>query len=419
MSRVRGNEPSVFPPVRGIGVPEEHPITKILADLHESWLAQRYKCEVTRTFYVPDPNDETRSLLRNKVSVDYGLLYKATRAFGARAHRTLQAAINKRPLIRNRTSGVVGPELDWSVVYSDVPFSLFHRPGAKYGEDYFGTGLRTSGSNYRIFPEDPNRVHREYGRLHASKHGCVITHMMTIENVIEWTSWAHRNNVHYHGNRGYVRVNREHVIDASLDDPKYLFQVRKHLGLIKSHGRSDLAKIRRSARRGKLLYTVKKPVPDLFVNRPILSAKHARESWVAQGSNGSLSRFKLEIPTCKALFPERCRTQVPTIVFRSLKRIYSGPVRAQPWFVTKPEKDLKLAFKADFPPVKAKFGALRAIEYSYSKLRVAHRYPPSQAAMPDILRTTIPRLRPNSENESRFGRIIGQYDLAVQRYVVE
>lgn len=249
---------------------------------------------------------------------------------------------HQRPLLRTRTQGVVGPDPDFSVRESDLPRSWV----------------------YALFPNrELLAPSHTWGPDNAqvAEHDCHGTYSLTDDQVKLWTRVAHTFGIEYKGDRGYQappgflkklgtyynpRTGAYVRGESSLNFPE-----KKVLGLIPKHRRSDVAKIRRAARRGVREAVIGSiPAERLFVTRYRLSAKEMRDEWFRLTPRPLFRDFKQSVGKNITLFPRKCRMTIPGIVYRSLKRIYSNPKRVGKVWFSKPEEDLKYVLEVRQPP---------------------------------------------------------------------
>jgi hypothetical protein len=345
MSRVSGNviNASNFPPVR------EHPVYQFLV---------------------------------GSSTTDYG-----SRDFSRKERRNsakLKKALDSRPKIRTRLTGPVGPELDWSIIYSDVAVDMIRGP--------ISAGARSHG-RYDIFPflpaSDPE--YRKSCESTLALHRHIPTFAMQPEHIARWTQWARDHHVHYHGERGY-KFGRESEYSSEFNR-KLFRNLKKIKGVIPCHRRSEAAKICRAARRGArdcLIQT--RPADRLFTTRYRLSASKTREAFWTYRSNGGTLGFQEYRSTVIGrgitLFPPRCHSVVPNIVFRALKRLYSRPVKVvnqRPWF--KPDVDLAYTLSVSLPPNRRSSFLLKR-----GALIRTYRAEVDRPGLSSIYNSTIPRI---------------------------
>jgi hypothetical protein len=91
-----------------------------------------------------------------------------------------------RPKVfRSRETGIVGPEPDWGVLYSNIPINTLKK--------YFDV-LDFSDMSF-LFPRNG---------VYQSPKGMVHTSGMTAKHVAAWTNFAHRHGVMFSGKNGYT-----------------------------------------------------------------------------------------------------------------------------------------------------------------------------------------------------------------------
>lgn len=380
MSRVGGNQINASSFSARFG---EHPVFLLVKKYLTEAATLREKAQV-QVLSRPDASGK-RYL---KTVVDGGIHFKLEAEMCARYTRALKRTLDQRPKIRTRKTGPVGPDLDWSVIYSNVPITIFHDPSEKRGSDYFGAGWPEEEGRL-LFPADDDRLKLNTSgfRQHACAVGCVETHMMGPEEVRLWTQWAFRNGIHYSGERGYVRTKSTQA--WSEDMSVNSFRQLKEFGFTAKHSRSEWARMRRAARRGKRNALIgATPVERLFVTRYRLTSNQIAEQWHKCEPMPRFQDFKQSLDKVITLFPRKCRLELSPIVYRSLKRIYSRPekiVSGKLWF--KPEIDLRYVLEVKSPPKK------RIYQESTLFLRKGARvHEHGVEGVRTLLHTTIPRI---------------------------
>lgn len=387
MFRVRGNKINASDFAR----PNEHPCLTVIREAFEE--SERILKDSQVQVLGRPARDGSRKL---KTTVDRGKFYKLEQSLNKAYYVQLKRALDQRPKIRTRKTGPVGPDLDWSVIYSDVPVTIFHDPKLKFGSDYFGA-QDPKEEGRAIFPYDSYR-----SRLNAatsfhfsgSKERCVETHAMGPEEVRLWTQWAYRNGIHFSGERGYVRTSSSHA--WTTDMAVNAFRELKARGALRSHIRTPEARIRRAARRGArdaLIGTV--PAERLFVTRYSLSSKQIRENWFRLDPRPSFKAYKESLDKNITLFPRRCRATIPGIVFKALKRLYEKPVKVSGNYWFKPVEDLRYVLKVPQPPKRGAY--YRPRETRAGSLVFSHI---DNEDYGDILSSTIPRVTRDSNSSA-------------------
>jgi len=243
------------------------------------------------------------------------------------------------PSQRPRVSGVVGPELDWSVRYSNVPLRLFRLITAwNAGCPHwimlaFTTPPPTEVSNELKSASDaPYWKVDERSAKTRPKAGCTRTFDWTDAQVSVWTRFCHVYGIQFAGKADYkvpkallisnddaargdrhMLVNRwpkdiETVKTSGLED----FRFMKQLGYNPKHNRK-VGKNHRFIRRRRF---VVKPttIDDLMVIRH----PSRRESLKYGLDRTSFHRF-----SCG----RGLRSPIPSIVARAIESIYSKPVK--------------------------------------------------------------------------------------------
>jgi hypothetical protein len=297
--------------------------------------------------------------------------------FDTRSHwyRFQSSLVSQRP----RTSGRVGPELDTSVVNSNIRFDMLKHiiPGGK--------------NAFHLFPRPPPEI--DHHEPMDTNHGCVQTCFMGLENVKRWTRFAYELGIEFEGRFNYRLPRERRNANHSLS-----FLQKKLIGMIPTHRRSEPSKIIRAARRGKKSACEIKQteVPLLFQRKYALSAKKMRQVWwsLKPYERTKFSSFKVCCETNICLYPKRCRSTIPGIVYSALRRIYSNPkIERNYWFDhDKPVRDLKYILQVNKPISRHTLPVLN------EKHRLIRRQP--VPGVPSILNTTVPLI---SQDEWSFG----------------
>jgi len=206
---------------------------------------------------------------------------------------------------RPRKSGIVGPEPDWEVIYSNVPFKALYR--------YFD--ICEFSHMQPLFPRDG---------VYWSPKGMQHTSGMRASHVLAWTRWAHSVGVRFQGNADYV-------FPKVGPEEKVRYVPFKH---IVRHRKAGETKGPRP---------FKSPV---YWRKP--TSKEVRNLWYHTKEK---STFKEHASRCKPTqrLVNQPKVDVPDIVIRSLNRIYarsSGrtlPVLRKNWQGQKPPREQRIA----------------------------------------------------------------------------
>lgn len=356
MTRDRGYEPSALPSF--LQRPEDHPVAQHYAECTlKAQAFARTKCDETLSHFRPDIN---RIITRSNPGFDY--LWQSKRDIWFKTK--IKTALNKRPEIRPRQKGLVGPELDWSVVYSDVSRWIFcNRANAYRNNPVFRTniegpfgriGSHPTFQGIELFPSGPEG---------SSAHECYHTAYMGLEQIRAWTAFAHLNNVHFSKSRGYH-------IPGLVTDRLELFKRSKAMDLLPKHKRSEAAKIRRAARRG-LQTAYEQPIKQVLITRYRFGVNQIKREWIkTPSSNRPLFKDYLrEFPNPRVLTLNLKGSRLPMTGFlhKTLVKLFSRKeiFYDNSWFpqvvqVSQPDKDLKFQLQFRPPPVKAKIRQLNA-----------------------------------------------------------
>jgi len=89
----------------------------------------------------------------------------------------------RKPL-RPRCSGIVGPEPDYEVIYSDIPFKELERFFDVCGYSHMS----------KVFPRNGK---------YTSRTGCIHTSGMQLKHIRTWTNFANRVGIEFHSKNGY------------------------------------------------------------------------------------------------------------------------------------------------------------------------------------------------------------------------
>jgi len=224
------------------------------------------------------------------------------------------------PQVRDRTSGPVGPEPDYS-----VRIGRFILPKNKMP---FASGRTVSGN---IQFEDISRLRFRYtddGLQYASKaislHNEFPLTLLNDKGVLEWTRYAMQHNIHFSGDRGYV-------IPSTNPRKKIIaFRKAKDRGEVPSGRRSPAAaarrrsdrKVRRKLARSFLPLEVKEPL-ELRASK---TSRELRKLWRSSPQSTRWSVWRstqvVEPVLCVALSRRPVEPSRP--VLEALQKIYSN-----------------------------------------------------------------------------------------------
>lgn len=224
------------------------------------------------------------------------------------------------PKIRERTSGPVGPELDYSILYARIPQRDWVRSAGDGVKAGYRPVLTSDITGCKI---DLVRSSRDIFAL----HGHVETVTLNEEGIRRWTEHAQRMGIRFSGDYEYILPGKRTAHKYRKED----FDILKSKGLIPSGGRSREARLRRreSRRENDWLSAARKSSP-LEIKEPLVvrSSKSARalaSSWWRSHPRvkWSVYRSSQVIDPVLTLWPKAMRRQVSPIVERAVQKIYS------------------------------------------------------------------------------------------------
>lgn len=172
------------------------------------------------------------------------------------------------PKIRTRKSGRVGPEPDWSIRVGLIPtghsinqagmrgfngFSSLHKGWLR---SFFTSNDLVRGSRTKGAVANPWKFN------HPKEY--LIAHHLTDEQVLQWTEWAFKHNVHYKSDREYF------IPSGTPLTRKEEFDFHRYYGL-NVHVRSADSTLRRLRKR-----ISRYRLPDPFRVGPSVSIKEAK-----------------------------------------------------------------------------------------------------------------------------------------------
>lgn len=228
--------------------------------------------------------------------------------------------------ISRPSSGIVGPEPDLSVRGSNVPqmlwYSIRHVAPMEIRSALIKPSYHTNDKVQGKFG------HNAYYAQTRPTKGCVRTFDWSDEMVLAWTNFAHEYGIEYHGKHDY-KIPKELLSKPAgkygnptppyrwpspkglKPSEKEVFQQRKFLGLI-SHKRSEIAKMRRSAR--KAVKAVVKPLQksDILTYRKSYPHRYAHRHRIADNPKALCFNDKMG----------KSR-RIPDICVRAVENIFS------------------------------------------------------------------------------------------------
>jgi hypothetical protein len=181
---------------------------------------------------------------------------------------------------RPRKTGVVGPELDWEVIYSHVPFKALQR--------YFVAHQFSNLS--RMFPRN--------GVYHSPK-GCIHTSGMRRAHIAAWTRFCYANKIEYSGTNGYL-FPKEVVVDYPAK-PFY--------------------RVRSSHKKGR--HVGSKNPSDPPVRWEKLSSKRVRSEWYHRKEKTPFKEFMSTVKNRQYYAIKGVPGPLPGPVLEALTSIYS------------------------------------------------------------------------------------------------
>jgi len=225
----------------------------------------------------------------------------------------IEKILKSTPSGRPRTSGPVGPEIDWSIRLAKI----YHRSKGFDGPSTIPLIHSFAGfTDWKV-------------REKVAIHSHVQTLDLSDEGVRRWTAFAMKEGLHYDGEFAYKFPGKKSKDRLA----KVAFDHFKALGLVPTGKRSsESARRRREARstRAGLARARKSApleVPKPLVWRASISAASLRRGWVrsrgASGLSWSAYRSTCVVVPVLCLWPSGHRTPVSEPVKLALDKIYS------------------------------------------------------------------------------------------------
>lgn len=224
----------------------------------------------------------------------------------------------KRMTTRVVTSGPVGPELDWSVKFSDVPKAYLESRGlhGKW-ESWFPKPLY-----YKVDPRDLN-----YAATRPMP-GCIRTYDVTPEGVQSWTKFCLLEGIEYSGLFGYkfpskkvLSERRFRQLNVPVEKRREFFCSQKSFGFIPKCKRSKAAREARHLKWKARTFTYTGPV---VVPRYTNPSRDYRKGW-RSNLTCSFSAYRIKNPRHSILVLRFGKKPVPLSgpVDIALRKIYS------------------------------------------------------------------------------------------------
>jgi len=251
--------------------------------------------------------------------------------------------LTRTPLLRERKSGIVGPEPDWSVRFSELPNDEF---GRRRGFPTYGLlreliqPLSKRTSVYR-----KTGVEYPMSTMTYAQHACLETVFLTDEGVLAWTRFAHKMGITFNGERKY-----NFPTGKKVPAEYRAWCLARACHKVSSGKRSPEAALRRGeARRQRLkdpIHRARRSSPivvrEPLVVRPALTAQALRRSWRAFCPDQRWSEYRSQVvnpPVLTLAVRPSSRQQLPLPVLDAVEKIYRTSV---PYTVAiKPPKEPK------------------------------------------------------------------------------
>lgn len=277
---------------------------------------------------------------------------------------------DRRPLIRPRTQGLVGPEVDWSVRESDLPMEFIYlmNPGDPNAGNFAGIHGRME-----LPPLIPSRVRPRTGNPSFDKHEYLensyrvpkmaSTWLMTDEQVRQWTRTANALGVRFQGARGYTRPIGHKLTSAVIENIKRYLMISRL-----PRGRSALLRFKKLRKKVRQFDSFESDQPHIAVRSFSLSHREICRRWYDGHSHIRFSVFKerFRTPTLGFVFQNLRFVSFPETMKSTVYKLYSNRV-LQPdrranfdWSFPTPHKGSK-------PEIKLKFPEKPAIELAGSR----------------------------------------------------
>jgi hypothetical protein len=162
------------------------------------------------------------------------------------------------------------------------------------------------------------------GKVRVNAPGYFASHNMGYKEVQVWTKWASDNNVQFHGERGYfIGKTPNENKPSPLELGKLAFLGGKECGFVKTHKRTEEARMRRAAKRGAYLSLRGKIYPVVKTGYS-LTHSQITKLWRST-SKVSIQALKLGIPKAKILYLPSKRL----VISDALARLISAPSRSE------------------------------------------------------------------------------------------
>jgi len=220
------------------------------------------------------------------------------------------------PDIRPRKSGPVGPELDFSIWFAQIPH-----------DEVGKRGLFPTRELRSLIPRGGGRKPRGYKWTEKyTLHSQVETLWGGLEGVQLWTEFAMKHGIQFDGTYRYKFPGKK----SGGTLRKQTFERLKSLGLIPHGVRSEAARIRRAARRPVPAERRDAPVfrPRSFDPLPVvrsISASKMRENWWRGGHQCRWSEYRttqVVQPVLRLFDGKRHLSEPPTIVLKAIFKLY-------------------------------------------------------------------------------------------------
>lgn len=187
------------------------------------------------------------------------------------------------PKIRTRTSGPVGPELDYSIRFARIHQDNWNRGGGlKWAQNELISTAVTYYRDMSVFAAGGRDIHAGRSTKFAL-HNHVELISLSDKGVEAWTEYAMSRNLQFDGEYGYRKIGRRTQVKLA----KAAFKAAKESGEVPSGKRSRDAALRRASirrsRRSDPVWVGSRSLPievkEPMVRRRMQAASFLRKDW--------------------------------------------------------------------------------------------------------------------------------------------
>jgi len=286
------------------------------------------------------------------------LSHEPSKARGFILSKEARTLRNQRPLLRTRKSGIVGPELDWSVRESDLPMEFIYlmNPGDSEGNfagrhgrmpfpPFIPSGVRPrTGTRYdRYLYSESSYRHNPYAS----------TWLMSDDQVRQWTIVAHSLGVRFQGDRGYTRPPK-----STRLTPEAYANITRYLQISSlPRGVSALRLLKKLRKKVRQFDSFESDQPYITVRNFSLSKREISRRWYDGFTHirYSVFRERFRSPTLGLVFQNLRFVPITEAMKGILYKIYSGgrvlnPVRRSNFDWSRPVPFKGTVEKVEIPP---------------------------------------------------------------------